>query len=413
MTHVLPEPARLNAEVLIVGGGLAGLTLAAALGTAGVPTVLVDRETRDDRMADTFDGRTTAVALGSKRAMEGAGIWPLLPDHVDQGAIRDIRVADDNAPLFLHYDHREVGDQPFGWVVENGLLRRAGFARLDALAAVTHLAPAAVAGMERDGGRIVARLSDGRTVAARLVVGADGRHSFCRNWAGIRTFGWDYPQTAIVCNVAHEFPHHGVAVEHFLPSGPFAVLPLSGDRSSIVWTERRELAPSYMKLDEDRFARELRRRAGDWLGEMRPIGPRFAYPLHLFMAERYTDDRLALVGEAAHAIHPIAGQGLNMGLRDVAALAEVVVDTYRLGLDVGGPDVLARFQRWRRSDNLLLAVVTDGLNRLFSNRIGPVRLARDVGLSLVGKVPPLKRLLMRHAMGTVGRLPRLVAGDPL
>jgi 2-octaprenyl-6-methoxyphenol hydroxylase len=224
---------------------------------------------------------------------------------------------------------------------------------------------------------------------------------------------WDYDQSAIICNIAHDGPHGGVAVEKFMPNGPFAVLPLSGNRSSIVWSEKRSLVPMYMNMSEDEFTRELQCRVGTWLGAVRPITRRWAWPLGVMHAERYIDRRLALIGEAAHAMHPIAGQGLNMGIRDVAALAEVIVDQYRLGLDVGDPEALARFQRWRRFDNFSLITVTDGLTRLFSNDIAPLRLARDVGMAAVNRVPPLKKFFMRHAMGIVGELPRLVRGEPL
>jgi 2-octaprenyl-6-methoxyphenol hydroxylase len=229
---------------------------------------------------------------------------------------------------------------------------------------------------------------------------------------------WDYPQAGIVCTVGHELAHGGVAHEHFLPSGPFALLPLvdapaGTHRSSLVWTERRALVADMLALDDAAFGRELERRFGDSLGRLRPLGRRWSYPLSLQHAERYVDRRLALVGDAAHVIHPIAGQGLNLGLRDVAALAESVVDARRLGLDPGGAEVLAGYQRWRRFDNTVLMVVTDSLNRLFSNDLGPLRLARDLGLAAVDRLPPLKRVFMRHAMGLVGDLPRLIRGEAL
>jgi 2-octaprenyl-6-methoxyphenol hydroxylase len=256
-------------------------------------------------------------------------------------------------------------------------------------------------------------LANGDTVRAELVVAADGKNSPLREAACIRTVAWSYPQTGIVVTVRHERPHRGVAVEHFLPAGPFAILPMTGNRSSIVWTERAERAPALLALDDAAFHCELAARFGDFLGAVAVEGPRWSYPLSFLHAARYVAPRLALVGEAAHVIHPIAGQGLNLGIRDAASLAECLVDGRRLGLDLGDAQALDRYERWRRLDTIVLASVTDGLNRLFSNAVPPVKLARDVGLAAVGQVPPLRRFLMRHAMGTVGELPRLVRGEAL
>jgi 2-octaprenyl-6-methoxyphenol hydroxylase len=407
--------ARIDVEALIVGGGMVGATLAAALGRAGLAVALVERADPASFAEAGFDGRTSAIALGSARALHAIGVWERIEEAEP---ILDIRVSDGDdrggcSRLFLHYDHRDVGDEPFGYIVENRVIRVALYRTLAALGRVTVLAPAALGRLERGAGRVEAVLADGRKVAAGLVVGADGRGSAVRRWAGIDVAEWSYPQTGIVCTIGHERPHHGVAHEHFLPAGPFAVLPMTGDRSSIVWTEGNRLVPHLMALDDADLAAEMTRRFGHSLGRLRPLGPRWCYPLGLMHAGRYVDRRLALVGDAAHVIHPIAGQGLNLGLRDVAALAEAVVDARRLGLDVGTAPVLARYQRWRRFDNLLLATVTDGLNRLFSNDLAPVRLARDLGLGAVDRLPPLKRLFMRHAMGLVGELPRLIQGAPL
>ena len=326
--------------------------------------------------------------------------------------IRHIRVSEGESPLFLHYDERDTGGPPFGYMVENRFIRKALFDRIPTLDTVRLLAPARVDGLERSASGVEARLADGRRISARLVVGADGRASGVRAGAGIRVTGWPYRQTAIVCTVAHERPHDSVAREHFLPTGPFAVLPLPGNRSSIVWTESKDLAPAIMALDEAEFLAELERRFGDTLGRLRVVGPRWSYPLSLQHAETAIALRLALVGDAAHAMHPIAGQGLNMGLRDAAALTEVLAEARRLGLDIGADTVLERFQRWRRFDNTLMLAMTDGLNRLFSNTIGPVRLARGLGLAAVNRMPPLKRLIVRSAMGLAGRLPRLMQGAP-
>jgi len=261
-------------------------------------------------------------------------------------------------------------------------------------------------------------LAGGGFVAARLAVACDGRFSALRAAAGIGVTRWDYAQTSIVTSIAHERPHRGIAHERFLPAGPFAVLPLpdaadGGHQSSLVWTERAELAPAMLALPAPEFAEEIMARFGGGLGRITADGRRWSYPLGVTIADRYVAARVALAGEAAHAIHPIAGQGLNMGLRDVAALAECLADTARLGLDIGSPQALARYERWRRFDNLSLLAVTDVLNRLFSNDIPPVRLTRDLGLFVVDQAAPLKRLFMRHAMGMVGDLPRLVRGEKL
>jgi 2-octaprenyl-6-methoxyphenol hydroxylase len=398
-------------ELIVVGGGLTGLTLAIACADAGLEVAVIDREDPATMVAEPFDGRTTAVAHGSMQVLDGIGLWPLLAKSAEP--ILEIRVADAASSLFLHYDHRDIGSAPLGHIVENRTLRRALLERAGTLPSLRHLAPLAVERVERRPEAAVAYLADGRVLRGELVAACDGRASPLRRAAGIKTIAWDYPQVSIVCTVRHELPHRSVAVEHFLPGGPFAILPMTGQRSSIVWTESAALAPSLLALDELGFANELRRRFGDFLGAVEVVGPRWSYPLSLLHAQRYTAPRLALVGDAAHVIHPIAGQGLNLGIRDVAALAELVVDARRLGLDIAQGEVLARYERWRRFDNLTLAAVTDGLNRLFSNVVPPVRLARDVGLAIVDRLPPLKRLLMRHAMGMVGELPRLVRGQRL
>jgi 2-octaprenyl-6-methoxyphenol hydroxylase len=256
-----------------------------------------------------------------------------------------------------------------------------------------------------------AGLSSGAKIAARLCVAADGRDSALRESQDIRTVGWDYPQTGIVTTVVHELPHNGVAYEHFLAPGPFAILPITGNRSSLVWTERTNDAARIMQLGEDDFAEELAKRFGEHLGKVRPQGPRWAYPLRLQLTRTYVRKRFALVGDAAHTIHPIAGQGFNLGLKDVAALAETVLDAARLGLDIGEADLLKRYERWRRFDSFVLAAATDGVNRLFSNDIPPIRLARDLGLGIVDQIAPLRRFFMRHAGGDIGRLPKLLKGE--
>ena len=401
-----------HAELIIAGGGLNGMLLAVACAGAGLSAIVIDRQDPAAMTTDRYDGRTSAIAYGSRLVFDGIGLWPAIESEAEP--IREIRVTDDDSPLFLHYDHRELGGSaPLGYIVENRVLRRALFDRAAILPSLKLLAPRAVGEMEASDTGAVVTLEDGARLRTRLVAAADGQNSPLRRAAGIGTVEWRYRQTGIVTTVQHERPHGGIAVEHFLPAGPFAILPMPGNRSSIVWTEDADLAPHLLALPDAEFAAELRTRFGDFLGTVEPVGPRWSYPLALMQAEHYAGRRLALVGEAAHVIHPIAGQGLNVGIRDIAALAEIVIDARRLGLDIGEPSLLERYERWRRADALSLAAVTDGLNRLFSNTIAPVKLARDVGLAMVNRLPPLKRLLMQHAMGVLGDRPRLARGEPL
>ncbi len=401
-----------DVELLIAGGGLTGLLLGIACGGAGLAVAIVDRQDPAAFLGEDFDGRSSAISYGSHKVLDAIGVWPEIAP--DAEPIREIRVADNGSALFLHYDHRDLGTgAPLGYIVENRILRRALIDRANSIPSLLFLAPVAVESAATSSSGAVATLSDGRQIRARLITAADGRSSPLRRAAGIRTLEWRYPQTGIVTTVRHGRPHNGIAVEHFLPAGPFAILPMTGNRSSIVWTERAEFVPRLVGLADTAFAAELAARFGDFLGMVEPIGPRWTYPLTFLLAENYAATRLALIGEAAHTIHPIAGQGLNLGIRDVAALAELVIDARRLGLDIGDDAVLARYQQWRRFDALALAAVTDGLNRLFSNSLPPLQLARDLGLAAVNLLPPLKRLLMRDAMGIVGDLPRLVRGEPL
>lgn len=403
--------ANQQTDILIVGGGLAGGTLACILAAHGVETVVIDREAPSTVLDPHYDGRASAIALGSQRVLEGAGLWDDLVD--DSAPIQDIRVADGGSLMFLHYDHQDLGGEPFGFMVENRRHRTALAKRFGELKNLTVRAPDCLETLERTPDGATAVLQSGDTIQARVVVGADGRGSETRERAGIPLTGWSYNQCGIVCTVRHEKPHNNIAYEHFLPAGPFAILPLMGNQSCIVWTERSDLAPVMMALDAAAFEAELSERFGNFLGDLNVVGERWSYPLSLQFAERTIDERLVLIADAAHGMHPIAGQGLNMGLRDVAALAEVFIDAHRLGLDPGAASVLGRYGRWRRFDNTLMLAMTDVLNRLFSNDIAPVRIARDLGLGIVNSIPPLKRLFMRHAMGLVGDLPRLMRGQPL
>jgi 2-octaprenyl-6-methoxyphenol hydroxylase len=412
----MTNSAPLKTEIAISGGGMVGLTLGLALARAGVETTVIDQLPPSAVTDAKFDGRVSAVAHASCRMLKALGLWP----HVEEVAqpILDIMVSDGSlrggaSAAFLHFDHRDIGTEPLGNLIENRHYRIALQTMLDETPALHLVAPQRVLKAEAGSASTVLTLGDGRQIAATLCIAAEGRNSPLRDAAGIKTIGWSYPQTGIVATIAHERDHNGVAHELFLPSGPFAILPITGKRSSIVWTERNDLAPAFLKMGDEAFAAEVARRFGNHWGWVRPEGPRWSYPLSLHLALSYTAPRLALAGDAAHGIHPIAGQGLNLGLRDIAALAEVLVEAKRLGLDIGSQAVLGRYQSWRRFDNVVLAASTDILNRLFSNAFTPLALARRFGLDLVEALPPLKRLFMRHAGGAVGELPRLLKGEAL
>lgn len=411
-------------DAIVVGGGLVGLGLAAALGGAGLKVAAIDREQPATVLDPVFDGRVSAIARTSRRILESIGVWRTMA--ADAEPILDIRVSESDSLLFIHFDHREVADkmakvggaEPMGHIVENRIIRKALFDRVQELDTVWLLAPMTVTKLVRTPARVEATLTDGRTLTARLAISAEGRTSRFRAEAGIPVATWAYKQHALVATVAHQHPHNGVAQERFLPVGPFAVLPMTDDalgthRSSIVWTDRPEVIAHLMALEGPAFDRELALRFGDYLGETAAFGKRWSYPLSLLHADTYIAERLALAGDAAHAIHPMAGQGLNLGIRDVAALAEVLVDAKRLGLDIGHRSVLEGYERWRRFDNTALAAVTDGLERLFSNAFPPLKAARDAGLAVSGMIPPLRRFFIRHAMGALGELPRLAKGEPL
>jgi len=406
----------IRADVILVGAGMAGMTLALALASAGLKVSVIDR---DDPMlwaAQAFDGRVSAIAAGSRRVFETLGLWPAMVAAATP--ILDIRVTDGDQPLFLHFDHDELGQEPLGHIIENRMIRAALLGAVDRFPSLELIAPKGIAAIARDGKAVEATLDDGQTIMAPLVVGADGRASRVRESAGINQTEWCYDQGAIVTTVVHQRPHRDVAWERFLSPGPFASLPMTDDefgrhRSSVVWTERHELVPAFMDLGVSDFNDALAARFGDHLGVVTAAGPRWSYPLGLSLAEAYIADRLALIGDAAHGIHPIAGQGLNLGIRDAAALAEIVVDAARLGLDFGMKTVLEDYQRWRRFDSFALAGATDILNRLFSNNFGPLRLMRGLGLAAVNRFGPARRLFMREAMGLTGDLPRLVRGETL
>jgi 2-octaprenyl-6-methoxyphenol hydroxylase len=400
----------LRSDILVVGGGLNGLPLAIALASAGLEVVVLEKEAPVTTTSDVFDGRVSAIAYASRNLFKSIGVW----DHVPEAQpMLDIRITDGPSKLFLHYDHRQLGDEPFGHMVQNRHLRVALLKRANELENLTLLAPCGYSDITRDLSGVTATLTDGRNVKAQMVVAADGRFSNLRKMAGIGIVGWSYDQAGIVCTVEHELSHQGVAQERFLNPGPFAILPMTGNRSSLVWTEQTDTAAYIMQLDDEAFQAAMARRFGEYLGSLKVVGPRWSYPLALHQADDYISERMALIGDAAHGMHPIAGQGLNLGLRDVAALAEIIIDAARLGLDPGTANNLAKYQQWRRFDSVMLLAITDGLNRLFTADAEPVRMARDIGLAAVNNMPRLKGFFMEHARGTVGEMPRLLSGKPL
>jgi 2-octaprenyl-6-methoxyphenol hydroxylase len=408
-----------QADMLIAGGGFAGLTLAIALrqglgpqGLGPSASVTVADPTLGKSHAD--DERASAIVAAARRLFETLGVWQSVAAEAQpilDMVVTDSRVDDAVRPVFLTFAGDVEPGEPFAHMIENRILIPALEAK--AREAGVALRATAVTTVSHDGERAAVALADGSRVKARLLVAADGARSAIREQAGIAVRGWEYGQSAIVTTVGHERDHEGRAVEHFLPGGPFAILPLTGRRSSIVWTETTDDAERIMALPEDAFHAELEQRFKLHLGEIRTVGARRVHPLGFFIARSFIAERIALVGDAAHVIHPIAGQGLNMGLRDIAALAEVLVDAARLGLDPGAADVLERYQRWRRFDTMTMGLATDGLNRLFSNRSAALRVVRDIGLGLVDRVPNLKRLFIREAAGLVGDVPKLLRGKSL
>lgn len=403
-------------DVVICGGGMVGLALALALGRGGLKVAVVDSLPPSSTVEPQFDGRVCALAYAAVRMLRALDVWPHL--KAEAQPIREILVSDGAvgrpaSPFSLHFDAEEVGSNSLGHIAENRHIRGALYAAITQQANITLIAPSSVLSLNVEAGQVVARLSDGGDIRASLAIAADGRDSRLRAEMGIGVIGWSYPQTGIVATVHHARPHNGVAYEHFLPSGPFAILPMTGDRSSLVWTEARARAPAMLALNDADFDAEVAARFGAHLGETEVVGGRWSYPLNFHLARDYVRPRFALVGDCAHGIHPIAGQGLNLGLKDAAALAETVLDAARLGRDIGALDVLKRYERWRRFDSFTLAASTDVLNRLFSNDIAPVRQLRDLGLGIVDAIGPARRFFMRHAGGDVGKLPRLMKGEPV
>ena len=401
-------------SIVICGGAFAGLALALAFRQGLGPEIPVIVADPALAMRPSRDPRATAIVAACRRLFEALGVWqdiaPTAQPILDM-VVTDSKLEDATRPVFLTFGGQVEPGEPFAHMVENRYL-------IDALAARAEkegvdLRATAVSGFDASADGVDVTLADGTVVNASLLVAADGARSKLRERAGIATHGWDYDQSGIVVTVGHDRDHHGRAEEHFLPAGPFAILPLTGKRSSLVWTETRAEAARIIALGEGEFHDELEKRFGLHLGEVKALDKPRAFPLGYFVARSFVSERMALVGDAAHVIHPIAGQGLNMGLKDVAALAEVVVDAARLGMDLGQADVLERYQRWRRFDTMAMGVATNSLNFLFSNESNLLRAVRDIGLGLVDRAPPLKSAFIRQAAGLTGEVPRLLKGEAL
>ncbi len=412
-----------DADVIIAGAGVAGATLALGLAQGGLKPLLVDPVAFESQLAPTFDGRAWAIAYAAYRQWRALGLGEALDPHaqrIEQILVTDGRTpgaaAARQTPFFLRFDSDEIADrsdgEPLGYLLENRHVR-AAVAQGLAEAGVEVLAPARVATATFDGPAAQVTLADGRVLRAPLVVGAEGRGSTVREQAGIGAIGWDYRQTGVVATVRMERPHEGVAHEYFLPSGPFAILPLTDNRASLVWTESTARGAALKSARPEVFQAHLERRFGDFLGEIRVEGPVFAYPLSLQLAERLAAPRVALLGDAAHGVHPIAGQGLNLGLKGAAALAEVLIEAARVGEDIGSEVVLERYAAWRRFDTVMLSAGMDAFVHLFSNDNPLLRLGRGIGMAAVNRVAPARRFFMHEAGGAVGDLPKLLRGEAL
>lgn len=391
----------IHTDCVIIGGGLAGLLMAAACADAGIRTHIIEAKPLETTLAKNFDGRGSAIALGSKHYLDQLGLWDAMA--TEAGPINDIRIVDDNSPLFLHYDARDVSDEPMGYIVENRYIRHALTQHALQHDLITLHAPASYTDITTDLHHTTATLDDGTQISAKLLIAADGKFSAIRQRLNIPTITKSYNQTAIVCTVKHEQNHHGTAVEKFLPAGPFAMLPMGyeggGHYSSLVWTEASDRAPHYLAMDDDEFNQHMAARFGDWLGDVTLVGERWSYPLSLVFATHYTAERTCLIGDAAHGIHPIAGQGFNLGIRDIQTLASCLKETKNTGLDIGKSATLRRYEQLRSGDNLAMIAATDSLNALFSNRHSPLALARRIGLAIVNQSPKLQQSFMKHAMG--------------
>ncbi|MDP3962077.1 MAG: FAD-dependent monooxygenase [Pseudorhodobacter sp.] len=404
-------------DILIVGGGLNGPALALALASGGLNVTVIDSRPAPARAALGFDGRAYALAIASKRLLTVLGVWSRVADQsqpILQIKTSDGRAGSGPAPFFLTFDAAEIEEGPMGFMLEDRYLYAAFLAAMAENPRITLMSGETVVAQTTTATKAEVTLASGKTLCARLLIGCDGRSSGTAARAAIQRTGWGYGQTALVTAIAHEKPHHGIAHQFFMPAGPLAILPLpGGHHSSIVWSETDAAATAIAALPDAQYLAALRPRFGNFLGEIALAGARFSYPLNLTLANSFIAERLALVGDAAHGVHPLAGQGLNLGLRDVAALAQVLIEAARRGEDLGAAEVLERYQTWRRFDSTALALGMDAVNRLFSNENPILRVARDLGLAAVNALPTLRRGFIREAAGLTGDLPRLLAGQTI
>ena len=400
-----------DTDIAIVGGGLNGPILALALAQAGITTTVIDALTTKVRKNPSFDGRSYAVALTSQRLLYNIGLWADIKDNAQpmlEIKVSDGRAGEGPSPFFMHFDHAEIEDGPMGYMVQDRYLRRTLLDAITSNPNITHLSDQTVVSQDAANGGITVTLASGKAITARALIGCDGRGSGTAQRAGIKRIGWGYGQTALVCAIEHEKPHGGIAHQFFMPAGPLAILPLTGNRSSIVWSETEANATAFNALSDEEYLTMLRPRFGDFLGEISLAGARYSYPLALSMTDRLVADHVALVGDAAHGLHPIAGQGLNAGMRDIAALVQIISEAQKRGEDYGNLAVLKRYEEWRRFDNTALALTTDTFNKLFSNDNPLLRLGRDLGMGLINAVPSLRRGIIREAAGLSGDLPDLM-----
>ena len=402
---------KVDSDIIIVGGGLNGSLMAIAAANIGFSTIVLDSKDNEASVENRFDGRSYALALSSVRLLKNLDIFK---DIIDKSQpILDIKILDGKlvqgpSQFSLHFDGNEIHDGPMGQMVEDRFIRKALFTKINKNEQIDYKFNSKVTEHKKQSGYISVTLDNGKKLDTKLLVGADGRNSELANRAEIKKSGWKYNQSALVCAIEHEADHNGVAWQYFMPSGPLAVLPMTGKRSCIVWTEQNANAKAINLFDETRYTKILAARLGNFLGKFKIIGDRHTYPLELSIADQFIDERLALIGDAAHSVHPIAGQGLNAGFKDIAVLAHIIQDAHNRGEDLGSLGVLKRYEEWRRFDSAQLAYSTDLFNKLFSNENEALRLARNIGLKLLDSIPVAKRNIIKEAAGITGELPRLM-----